>query len=625
MLQAIRSRAASLVVKILFALLILSFGGWGIGDIFRGKDQETAVARVGTAKIEAADLNLAVQTQMNKMRGLFGGSIDMEQARQLGIIDSALNDLIDRKLVDLEVQRLGLAVGRDTVRNVILTEPAFRDSAGNFSRATYGQVLAANRLTDTQYEAMLRLDIDRGHLAQAVMEGGSAPRELAQALYRSRNEKRVAETVFLPAASAGDIGTPTDEDLKEYHDQHSDDFRAPEYRTFTVGVLHPDDLSAGVTVPEQKLKAEYQARLSQYETPERRKLQQILVSDEAKTKEIEAQLAQGKDFLDVAKAVANQSADAVDLGWVQHEDMPEQIAEAVFSLKENEVSQPVQSPLGWHILKVTAIEAAATKSLDEVKAQLTADIARDEAIDDIARTANSVDDALAGGTSFDDIAEKFKFKKTTLTGVTTEGRDEKGAIVQVPPPGKEILKTAFITDQGQMSQFTESQDGSYYLVRVEKVTPAAIKPLETVKPQVLAGWQRERRDELLSKQAKELAAAATDGKTLKDVAAAKNLTLGTTPPFGRTGSDALPATVIARLFEAKPGAVVTAPASDGYYVAQVIDAKPADPTADPAAVETLAKQLDGSVQADLMTQFGQALRQRYSVSIDRVAVDRQFQ
>jgi len=623
MLQAIRSRAASLVVKILFALLILSFGVWGIGDIFRKADRDTAVAHVGDAKIDVTELNLAVQTQMNKMRGLFGGSIDMEQARQLGIIDNALNDLIDRKLVDLEVQRLGLAVGRDTVREMIFANPAFRDPAGNFSRATYGQILAANRLTDTQYEAMLRLDIDRGNLAQAIIEGGSAPRELAQALYRSRNEKRVAETVFLPAASAGDIGTPTDADLKEYHDQHSDDFRAPEYRTFTVGILSPDDLSTGITVSEQKLKAEYQARLSQFQTSERRKLEQILVNDEAKVKEVQDQLAQGKDFLDVAKTIAGQSADAVDLGWIQRGDMPEEIAEVVFALKENEVSEPVQTPLGRHILKVTAIEDASTKSFDEVKAQLTADIARDQATDDIARTANSVDDALAAGSSFDEIAEKFKFKTATFTNVTVEGRDEKGGIVQVPPPGRDILRTAFATEQGQMSQFTESQD-IYYLVRAVKVTPATIKPLETVKDQVVAGWQRERRDELLAKQAKELAAAATEGKTLKEVAAAKNLTLGTTPPFGRTGSDALPAPVIARLFEAKPGAIVTAQANDGYYVAQVIDTKPADPTAEPAAVESLAKQLDNSVQADLMAQFGQALRQRYTVSIDRAAVDRQF-
>ncbi|MGH7001892.1 MAG: SurA N-terminal domain-containing protein, partial [Stellaceae bacterium] len=157
MLQAIRSKATSLVVKILFGVLIVTFGIWGIGDIFRNRNVDTSVATVAGEQIEAAQLQQSVHADIDRLRRASGGaSITMDQAKQLGIVDAALNQLIESAVLARETDRLNIRVSNGAVRKAIVDNPAFRGSNGQFDRNLYNQILAANRLNDAQYEQLLR-------------------------------------------------------------------------------------------------------------------------------------------------------------------------------------------------------------------------------------------------------------------------------------------------------------------------------------------------------------------------------------------------------------------------------------------------------------------------------------
>jgi len=276
MLQAIRSRAGSFIVKALFGLLILTFGVWGIGDIFRNRGTDTAVATVGDQSIRAEDLQTALRRALDQMRVRFGSSIDLEQAKKLGLVDQTLRQLIDRSLIDQEVARLKLDVSDDVIRNVITGNPSFRGSNGQFDRSLFGAVLAANNLTEDQYVALLRRDIPRSDLVHAVTGGAVVPLPTVDLLYQYRNEKRTADVISLPAAGVTDIGQPSEDQLKSFYDQHQDMFRAPEYRNFTVASLSPADVAKDIEIPEAKLKEEYDQRQDELQLPERREVEQIL-------------------------------------------------------------------------------------------------------------------------------------------------------------------------------------------------------------------------------------------------------------------------------------------------------------------------------------------------------------
>jgi peptidyl-prolyl cis-trans isomerase D len=624
MLQAIRSKAGSLIVKILFALLIVSFGVWGIGDIFRERSAaETTVASVGDINIQADELQIAVRREMARMSGLFGGNFGTEQAKQLGIVDSVLNRIVGSDLLDLEERRLRLLVDDQVVRSAIIANPAFRNSTGVFDRNIFTNILAANQLTEDRYVSLLRREIARSNLTGAVAGGAVAPTQLIDPLYRSRNEKRIADTVLVAGEKMTGIAEPSEAELQDFHAKHEDLFRAPEYRGFSALIMKPDDIAGGIEVPESKLHDEYQARLDEFQTPDRRQLEQILVSDEAKAKEAEAQLATGKDFAAVAKDVADESGDAITLGWVKRDEMPAGLADAAFALKEGEVGKPMQSPLGWHIFKVTGVEEGATKPFEAVREQIAKDVAHEMAADELYKRSNEVEDALAGGSTLDQVAAKFNLKEVKVAAVDLDGLDPKGTAVPLTN-APEILRVAFNTDQGQTTRMNETTDNGYFLLHVDNVQASVVKPLADVKERAKELFLADKRNAAAEARAKEIAAAVTQDKSLASVAADNQLTVTTTPAVTRkSGSQPnLPASVVAKMFELKPGESAVSGGADGWYVVQLKTIEVPDPATDAAAVGQVADQLTDGIRGDILAQFEKALRNRFPVTIRQQEIDR---
>ena len=210
MLQAIRSRAGSFIVKLLFGLLILTFGIWGIGDIFRNRPTaDTVIATVGDKSIRAEDLQEAVRREIDRLSAQFRGAIDVQQAKKLGVIDNVFEILINRSLLDQEAARLRLEVSDNVIRDAVSDNPKFKTPDGHFDRVLFNEVLAQNHLTEDQFVTAMRHDILRGDLAQAVAVGVAAPQSMVDLLYRYRNEQRVADIVALPIADAGTASPPS--------------------------------------------------------------------------------------------------------------------------------------------------------------------------------------------------------------------------------------------------------------------------------------------------------------------------------------------------------------------------------------------------------------------------------
>src|SRR5665213_825011 len=290
MLQAIRSRASGIVVQILFGVLILTFALWGIGDIFRGRGADTSVASVGDVPIESVEVSQALRRQVDRFRQAMNASLTEDQIKQLGLVDTTLNQVINDHLLDLEVDRLGLAVNDDAVRQAIVANPAFRGPSGAFDRNIYRQLLQANQMTDQQYETTLRTDMSRGRIIEAVTSGAGAPPELVDTLWESRGERRVAAAILLPPSAVGTAATPDAATLEKYYEAHKDQFMVPERRGFTVALIDPTQFMAGIKIPEDQLQAAYKKRTDEFREPEKRTVQQILVPDEAKAKAAAAAL-----------------------------------------------------------------------------------------------------------------------------------------------------------------------------------------------------------------------------------------------------------------------------------------------------------------------------------------------
>jgi peptidyl-prolyl cis-trans isomerase D len=628
MMQWIRGRAGSIVVKVLFGLLIISFGFWGIytrSDYYQAHSPDTVIAAVGDHNIRAEDLQRALEPALERLRQQFGTAIDARQVKQLGILDTLLGQLIDRSLLEQEIARLGLDVSDDEIRSAIYSNPAFRGPDGKFDRQIFSQVLTMNRLTEDQLVARLRHDIPRSDLVRAITAGIGMPRPVVDALYRYRNEKRLADIVAFPVAEVTDIGEPSEADLGKFYDAHPDLFRAPEYRGFTVASLSPADVEQPGEISDDELKKEYEQRKDEFETPDRREIQQILSPSEDKAKEAEAALAAGKDWKEVATTIAEQDPETIDLGLLSRQEIPHELGDVAFELPLNQPSKPIKTPLGWHLLRVVKIEPAATQSFDQAKAQIAAELKRQSAADRLDKIGNQADDALAGGAVLADVAAKFQLKTATVAAADEGGHDPQGKAVTLAVAPDEVLKAVFATNPGDTSRIIDMKDGSIFAIHVDKITPPQVRPLAEVKSAAVAAWQAEQKSEAATKRAEALAGAVTPEAALAKVAGDQRLTLLPATPLSRgaaPGQTVSPA-LVAKLFAAKTGDVVTASDETGAYTAQLKEIQSPETIPD-AAAAGLSDQLAGDARVGIAGEFTEALRHRFPVEIQRDALDRMF-
>jgi peptidyl-prolyl cis-trans isomerase D len=558
---------------------------------------------------------------------MFGGRLDREQAKQLGLLDGALEALINRILFSLGTRDLGVAVSEELVRRTIRANPAFHDDRGQFDRGLFSRVLFENNFTEDVYISVIRADLARSHLTSAVASLGQVPRKTVDAIYRYRHERRIAEHVLVPAASVIGVGVPDQATIDKFYKAHSERYMAPEYRSVTYVSLDPDSLAAEIRVSDDTLREAYDARRDEFTARERRKVDQIVLKDEATARRAHGFLLDGKNFPSIVKELGDDKTNLISLGWVERADLLPELADPAFALKDGEVSDPVKSSLGWHILRVTASENKRVQTFEEVREKIRKDIARDLALEGISKFANGLEDALAGGASIEEAADRLNLKAVKIKALDGQGQTANGKPVDGLARDGAFLKLAFATPEGQESPLSETEAGVYMILRVDAVTRPKPKPIESVRQEIITAWQSEQRAKKAKERAEAIVKRVTAGEKLSTIAAEKKLTFKVTPPFDRTGQDAKlgPARVlVAKLFAAKPGEAVIGETGAGAIVGRLREVKPAQPSSDKKAVDATRDSLRQGISSDLLEQFAGALRQRYAVDIKRKTIESRF-
>lgn len=629
MLQAIRTRAGGIVVKVLFGLLILSFGFWGLytrSSYFQNeKSPDTVVANVGDREIHVGQLQAAVKPTVERLRAQFGGALDAAQIKQLGIPEAVLEQLVEQSLLDQEAAHLQLALSDEVVRSAITSNPAFVGPDGRFNRDQFNQILAMNGLTEDSLVAKMRGDIPRGDLLQALTGGVLIPAPVVDTLYRYRSETRVADIVAIPLSAATGIGTPTDDDIQKFYEAHPDMFKAPEYRGFTLASLALADVAKDINISNDDLQAAYKEHKDDLSVPEQRQVEQILAPTEDKAKAVEDALAAGQDFNKVATTIAGQDPQTIDLGLVKMTDLPKPLADAAFDLELNKPSEAIKDSFGWHILMVTKIEPSKTPTFDEAKQALTDELTQEAEADRLDRIGNQVDDALAGGASLADVAAKYHLNVTTIATTDAGGRDPDGKPVSIPISSQDVLKVVFGTDENTNSRVTAVEDGAIFVVHVDKVVPPQTKPVNEVKDQIVTAWTTQQKSDAVKKEADALAAAVTGGAPLAKAAADQKLTVATPPPLSRRPQpgSTVPAALVAKLFDGKVGDTVVANDATGAFVGQLKEIKAAQSTPEDVA-KALQNDLGTAARYDIVGELTEALKKRYPVTINHDVLDKLF-
>ncbi|MBK8907536.1 MAG: peptidyl-prolyl cis-trans isomerase [Rhodospirillales bacterium] len=627
MMQSIRKFSMSPIGKAVFILVLLTFGAgfWYVGNPLAPGGGDWAV-RVGDVEIPAQAISEDYQRQMQRLRQLSGQSFDAEQARAMGLPQAVIGQIVNRTLLDLGASDLGLAVSDATIGKVIRNDPDFRNSEGDFDREVYSLALRNAGFSERQYEERLRRDLARTEYIGTLQAGVVAPEALVDQAYRFRNEARVAEVVPIAAAAMTAVPEPDAAALQAYYDSHPDAFTTPEIRQVTAVVLTAADLAAEMAASEEELQAAYDEHQDEYAEPERRSLQQILFPDQASAERAAERLKQGADFAAVAKEVAGLESSDLDIGAMSREELIPELADAVFATAHGEVTAPIRSPLGWHLIRVTEVQPARTRTLAEARDELSEMIAREKAVDALYDLSTRLEDALGGGASLEDAARSLNLKLIRVPALDAAGRDAEGAAVADIPP--ELPATAFATDVGSDSLLTQTGSDGYFIVRVDTATPPQRKPLDAVRDEVRDAVMAERRAEAARQAAEALAAEVRGGRPIGEAARDKGYEAVTGAPVKRSGEGGEPGwprSLVSALFETEPGGVVVVDAGGAVHVARVREVVEAEPRADREAVATLRDELTEALQTDIVDQLAGALQRRHPVEANTRVLSDLFQ
>ncbi|MCF8468775.1 MAG: SurA N-terminal domain-containing protein [Sneathiella sp.] len=623
-----RKGASGWLAKGLLLLLVASFGIWGIGSDMLRSSVGSNVIEVGDTSVSLGEFQRDYQRNLNILSQRFNTQLTQEQARQFGLAQMTVNQIASRALVDEKTSDLGLSADEAAIREAIRNQPAFQNEVKQFDRFRFEEFLRRNGYSEAEYVEIVKNDLAGQQLITTLpMAVTSAPKVLLDTLYAYHAEKRTAKFVDVLDSTIGFAPAPTDEELDKMIAENPAPYSAPEYRKISYMLLKPENFAEDTAVSDEDLKAEYEGRLSEFNEPEQRAVEQMIFETEDAAKAALAKIAAGGTFADTAMSELQLTPKDIDLGLMTKQDLLPELQGPVFDLTKGGVSQPVKTVLGWHIVKVTDIKPAAAKTLAEVKDQLTKDIQLRKAYDVMYKEATKLEDEFAGGAKLDDAGKTIGLTVVTTDWVDAKGLDKSGQPVAGLPADPAFLAQAFSKAKGDEPEVSEVQNGGYFSVVVDDIAEAAVRPLAEVKEQATKDWQANWQHEQARKKADEMLVKLNGGETLEQVATELGVTVKTSKPVLRSGTsgDLSP---VARdgLFDLEPGAygVNVNAAGDGTLVYGIADIIPADPASDKAAVDQIAEQIAASVRAGILSEYENYLQKDIGVSVKEDLIKEYF-
>jgi peptidyl-prolyl cis-trans isomerase D len=558
-------------MAVVMGVLIISFGVWGIADIFRGFGQST-VATVGHTEISTEQFRQLYTDRLQQLSRQFGRPLTMDQARAFGLDRQVLQQTIAEAALDEQARRLGLGQSNEETLRVIYSDPNFQGANGAFDPARFRATIQQFGYSEQRYLADQRKVSLRRQIAGTIAAGIEPPKVLIDALSRFQNEQRTIEYVKLDAAQAGTIEPPSPEALAAYFDEHKIQFRAPEYRKLSFVVVDPEDVGKWSTVSGEDAKKLFETRKDKLGTPEQREVSQIVFPNAEEAQAARTRIAGGMSFDDLAKERGLKPTD-VDLGLMAKTAIIDPaIADAAFALPSGEVSQPVKGKFGVALVKVGKIEPGVVATYGSVASDIKKELAAERARAAVSDLRDKMEDERGGGASVIEAAQKLGLAAVTIDAVDRSGRLPNGQLVSNIPRGLDVVSQAFNSDVGVDNDPIQF-NGGFVWYDVLGITPSRERTLDEVKDQVEARWRDDQITSRLRTKATEMAQKLGQGGKLEDEATAAGLKVETAAGLRRDASPpGVPAGVVAAAFRtAKDGAGQTPGTGSEWFVFRVTD------------------------------------------------------
>lgn len=539
MLDFLRKKKRSWIITILLGLIIVVFIAF-----YGGSQQPTGVtshvAEVNGESISQREFIVHYQRAVERYREMFKGSLTPELLKNLNIKQSLLEEMIEARLVLQEARRLGLSATDEELMNAIAQVPEFHVN-GRFNKERYIQLLRANRLTPAQFEEDQRKQLTIQRLLGVLADAAHVTEAEVRERYRFEQEKINLQFVrFSVSDNLSDVRI-TDEDVQKFYDRNKESLKEPlkvqvEYIPYSF-----EQFSGPVQLTDKEVEDYYNSnRATKFTTPKQAKVRYVMVrldaGADAKQKEaaqvranrIVAEARGGKSFAELAKKESQDpSAEkGGEIGWLNQGQLPEALDKQIFALAKGEISEPIETPVGFHIVKVEDIKEEKTLSLAEAKPVITRELKLEKGKYEAAKIADRDREKAASGNDLAKLAQEngLSLKTTRLFS--------EGEVLPEIGPTQDFYKTALALKAKEVSSVIEGPN-AYYVLQAKERTEAVVPPLDAVRGKIEKGLKESKAYEMSVQQANDSLDQVKKEPNLAKLARDKKLKLEETGWFAR--------------------------------------------------------------------------------------------
>ena len=630
MFDAVRNNKR--IVQLFLALITLPFAFWGVESYVRNAAGGDDVASVAGSKIAPQDLQRALRDQEDRMRANLGPNFNPAMFDNPEVRRAVLDSLVGQRVLSLHAHKSGIVTGDSLLGSVIESIPQFQ-AEGKFSRALYDAYVASQGTTQPEFEARLRQDLALQQLLAPVRDGAIVAKGGAERWIAALQEGRELSAASLKPEQFAAQAKVEEAAVKAFYEAQRQRFETPERLRVEYLVLSQDAMAAQASVSEEDIRKWYESRADSFKQKEERRASHILIKAAKDAPAAEVQAAQAKadellaqirknpaEFAKLAKQHSQDPGSAEnggDLGWFSRGMMVKPFEDAAFGLKENALSAVVRSDFGFHIIKLTGSKGDKVKPLEEVRAEIVADLKRQIAAKKYAEAAEAFSNTVyEQADSLKPAAEKFKLAVQASDWLVKNGASP------APFNNPKLLAALFSDDVLKNKRNTEAIEAAPKMLvaaRLLEHQAAQMRPLETVRKDI--------EEQLKRQQAAKMAVAAGEVALAKlNKGEVADLSWGAPRTVTRLGDPSLTPDALRAVFSAnvaKLPAYAGASAGDGgYTVYRIAKVTPyvAGKSEDPR-VKNLQQQYARVIAEEELSAWMSALRARYPVEINAKALE----
>ena len=609
MLQYIKKYIKGWLLGIIFFFIFLSFTFWGVGDIFSGSKNH--IAKIGKNKISTEYFRSEFQRNVN----FLSKNKKLDKLELESTAYETLKNIATRQLILNSAVSANIKISKDVLKKRVYENKDFIDNVkGEFDKNLYKRFVIRNFGSEELYLDTLEKQIIIELISDYYENKINYPENLTKKIYNQLEEKKEFDIASIDKSFLrSSQKSPKEESLSEHYNKNKDKYFFGERRSFTYIFQNLEKIKKKINLTEEEILEAYDLQKTDFATEEKRKVEQIVFSDEQIGNEIFKSINKDSNFKEIAK---NNEKDAsyINLGTVEKKQLFDEFADAVFELNNNNYTSLIKTDIGWHVLKVTEIIESKIKKIDEVKDKIKNNLSLDKAYDELDSLIIEVENNILDGNNLEEISNKLNLELNNFKLI------EKNSFFNSDLPDEIKIDNFFnelYNQEMDSDLYIEEVENGFFIINVNKIDAKKQMTFDEAYNKIKENVQEEIVKEKIKTISKEFNENLKNNVEFMKISDALDMSSRTTKKINREDliKQGLTIDIVNNVFKSEKNSIHENETDDKFFVIKVLSDSSTE--FDQKKFDEIKKDINTVYGIDNFQQITKILEKKFPVSINK--------